>query len=93
MIRSWLGVFIQDVDDGIAKALGLEDREGVIVSDVIDDSPAEKAGIKVEDIIVEFNGVKVRDASNLKNMVSSTKPGTRASVDIIRGKKKKTATF
>tara|TARA_B100000315_G_C14594933_1_gene598328 strand:+ start:11591 stop:12982 length:1392 start_codon:yes stop_codon:yes gene_type:complete len=90
VIRSWLGVFIQDVDDGIAKALGLEDREGVIVSDVIDDSPAEKAGIKVEDIIVKFNGVKVRDASNLKNMVSSTKPGTRASVDIIRGKKKKT---
>jgi len=47
VIRAWLGVFIQDVNDGIAKALDLPDRSGAVVTEVVDDSPAEKAGCSV----------------------------------------------
>lgn len=90
VIRAWLGVYIQDVDDLLAKSLGLEDREGAVVTQVVDGSPADKAGIKIQDVIVMFNGKKVRDTANLKNMVSSTRPGTRTTVDVIRRKKKKT---
>lgn len=84
VIRAWLGVYIQDVDDGIAKALDLSDREGVLVNKIVQDSPAEKAGIKVEDVIVEFNGEKVRDSAHLKNLVSTTRPDTRSTLKIIR---------
>ena len=71
VIRAWLGVFIQDVNDGIAKALDLPDRNGSVVTEVVGDSPADKAGFKVEDVIIEFAGTKVRDSSHLKNLVSS----------------------
>lgn len=90
VIRSWLGVYIQDVDDGIARALGLEDREGVIVTRIVDGSPAEGGGVEVEDIIIEFDGTKIRDAAHLKNTVSSTSPGSRSVVKVIRNKRKKT---
>ncbi|MCH8070073.1 MAG: DegQ family serine endoprotease [Candidatus Marinimicrobia bacterium] len=90
VIRAWLGVYIQDVDDLLAKSLGLEDREGAVVTQVVDGSPADKAGIKIQDVIVMFNDKKVRDTANLKNMVSSMRPGTRTTVDVVRRKKKKT---
>ncbi len=90
VIRSWLGVYIQDVDDGIARALGLEDRQGVIVTRIVEGSPAEGGGVEIEDIIVEFDGTKIRDAAHLKNVVSSTSPGSRSIVQVIRNKKKKT---
>jgi serine protease Do len=84
VIRAWLGVFIQDVNDGIAKALDLPDRGGAVVTEVVDDSPAEKAGFKVEDVIRSFGGTKVRDSSHLKNLVSSSQPNSREAVEIIR---------
>ncbi len=90
VIRSWLGVYIQDVDDGIARALGLEDRQGVIVTRIVEGSPAEGGGVEVEDIIVEFDGTKIRDAAHLKNTVSSTSPGSKSVVKVIRKKRKKT---
>ena len=84
VIRSWLGVFIQDVNDGIAKALDLPDRKGAVVTEVVEGSPADKAGFKVEDVVVTFGGAKIRDSSHLKNLVSSTRPETRQDVKIIR---------
>ena len=83
-IRAWLGVFIQDVNDGIAKALDLPDRKGAVVTEVVEGSPADKAGFKVEDVVVTFGGAKIRDSSHLKNLVSSTRPETRQDVKIIR---------
>ena len=84
VIRAWLGVFIQDVNDGIAKALDLPDRKGAVVTEVVEGSPADKAGFKVEDVVVTFGGAKIRDSSPLKNLVSSTRPETRQDVNIIR---------
>ena len=90
MIRAWLGVFIQDVNDGIAKALDLPDRNGSVVTEVVGDSPADKAGFKVEDVIIEFAGTKVRDSSHLKNLVSSSQPDTKEPVRIIRRGRERT---
>jgi len=84
VIRAWLGVFIQDVNDGIAKALDLPDRKGAVVTEVVEGSPADKAGFKIEDVVVTFGGTKIRDSSHLKNLVSSTRPETRQDVKIIR---------
>lgn len=90
VIRAWLGVFIQDVNDGIAKALDLPDRNGSVVTEVVGDSPADKAGFKVEDVIIEFAGIKVRDSSHLKNLVSSSQPDTKEPVRIIRRGRERT---
>ncbi len=59
VIRSWLGVFIQDVDDAISKNLKLPDRQGALVTDIVDGSPAEKAGFKIKDVIINFSGNKI----------------------------------
>ncbi len=90
VIRSWLGVFIQDVDDGIAKAFGLSDRQGAVVTEVVEDSPADEAGIKVKDVIVTVDGTKIRDSSHLKNVVSSSRPGRRSEVEVVRRKRHRT---
>lgn len=84
VVRSWLGVYIQPVEDKVARALDLSNRDGALVSDVVKDSPAEKAGLKTGDVIIKFNGEKVADPSHLKNIVSSTAPGEKRKVVIVR---------
>ncbi len=90
VVRSWLGVYIQPVEDKVARALSLSNRDGALVSDVVENSPAEKAGLKTGDVIVEFDGQKVTDPSHLKNIVSSTAPGNNSKVSIVRDGGKKT---
>ena len=84
VVRSWLGVYIQPVEDKVARALNLSNRDGALVSDIVEDSPAEKAGLKIGDVIIEFNGEKIADPSHLKNIVSSTAPGNNSKVVIVR---------
>ena len=90
VVRSWLGVFIQPVEDKVARALSLSNRDGALVSDVVKDSPAEKAGLKTGDVIIEFDGQKVTDPSHLKNIVSATTPGHNSKVSIVRDGDRKT---
>lgn len=90
VVRSWLGVYIQPVEDKVARALDLSNRDGALVSDVVEDSPADKAGLKTGDVIIEFDGEKVSDPSHLKNMVSSSAPGKNSKVVIVRGGNRKT---
>jgi len=90
VIRAWLGVYIQDLDDGAARALGLDTRDGALIGDVVKNSPAEKGGIEIGDIITTFDGQGISGSSNLKNIVSSSKPDKRYTVELLRdGKKKK----
>ncbi|MGA8830203.1 MAG: PDZ domain-containing protein, partial [Desulfomonilaceae bacterium] len=70
-----------------AKSFGRSDAEGALVSQVIEGSPAEKAGIKAGDIILKFNNELVKGAANLKNLVGKEKPGTSATLTIYRDKK------
>ncbi len=82
--RGFLGVGIQNIEPKLAEWLGIKETQGALVTEVQNGSPAEKAGIKKDDVIVEFNGYPVTDAPSLRNRVASTKPGTRAKVGIIR---------
>ena len=90
--RGWLGVSIQDVNEGMAKALKLEDRNGAIISQVMKDSPAEDAGVKEQDVIIEVNGKLVNDSSNLKNLISSGRPNDKTKLTIIRDGREKSLT-
>lgn len=89
VVRSWLGVYIQEVNHNVAKALDLETIDGALVSNVVEDSPADKGGLKEGDVIIMFDGAPVSDPSHLKNIVSSTPPGKRATVELIRDGHKK----
>ena len=90
VIRSWLGVYIQDLDDATARALGLDTRDGALIGDVVKNSPAAKGGIEIGDIITIFDGKDITGSAKLKNIVSSSKPDKRYKVELLRdGKKKK----
>jgi len=84
VIRAWLGVYIQEVTPELAQSFGLKEAKGALVSQVVKGSPAEKAGIKPGDIILEFNGKVVEDWNQLPLMVSLQKPGERVKVKIYR---------
>lgn len=87
--KGWLGVSIQDVTPRLARERELKTKTGALVSDVAEESPAEKGGLQEEDVIVEFHGKAVEDASDLTDAVRSTPPGTAAGVTVYRGGEKK----
>lgn len=78
--RGWLGVKIQTVTDEIAESLGLGEAQGALVADVTEGGPAEKAGMKAGDIILEFNGQPVKEMRLLPRMVAETAIGSNANV-------------
>lgn len=82
--RGWLGVMIQKVTPDLAKSFNLSESEGALVADVMPKSPAEKAGLKRGDVIIEFNGKKIKSMEELPMIVASTKPDSMAEVVIIR---------
>jgi serine protease Do len=90
VIRGYLGVWMQDIDPKLAKQFGLEEATGVVVSEVVAKSPAEKAGIKVGDVITEFDGKSVKDSRHLKLQVGQTSPNERVSLKLLRDGKSKT---
>ena len=75
--RSWLGVAIQPLTQELAKGFNLGDAKGALVSNVTDDSPADKAGIKAGDIITEYDGRKVARSEDLPRMWRRRRPGAR----------------
>ena len=88
-IRGWLGVRIQTVTEDLASSLGLDRPYGALVASVIPNSPAEKAGIKPGDIILDFNGSEVTEMRKLPRLVAETKVNSRSSLTIWRNEKKK----
>ncbi len=82
--RGYLGVMIQDVTPALAKEFGLKDRAGALVGEVTERGPAEKAGVKDGDVIVEFDGKPVNDGRHLKLMVAQTKPGSSVALKVMR---------
>jgi serine protease Do len=85
--RGWLGIVIQRITPEIAKSLGISESEGALVADVMDNSPAEKAGIKRGDLIISYNGKKVKDNDTLPRLVAATEIGKKAKIVLIRNKK------
>ncbi|UCF79535.1 MAG: DegQ family serine endoprotease [Candidatus Eiseniibacteriota bacterium] len=90
VVRGWMGVVIQNIDETMAAALGLDEASGVVISEVSNGSPAEKGGLKQGDIVLDFEGKKVKDTVGLRNAVVETAPGTDVTLRILRdGKPRK----
>ena len=85
--RGWLGVTIQDVDENMAKALGLKDARGALIGSVLDDEPADKAGLRAGDVIVRVGDHDIDSASSVTRSVASLKPGTKVDVVVLRNGK------
>tara|TARA_B100000073_G_scaffold12826_1_gene10639 strand:- start:293 stop:1702 length:1410 start_codon:yes stop_codon:yes gene_type:complete len=85
--RGWLGVRIQDVTKEIADVEKLNEPRGALVASVAPNSPSEKAGVKAGDIILEFNGEKIREMKELPIIVARTEVGKKVKVKIWRDKK------
>ncbi|MBD3168329.1 MAG: Do family serine endopeptidase [candidate division Zixibacteria bacterium] len=88
--RGWLGVSPQAIDRDLAEAMDLPGTEGVIIGQVIPDSPAEEAGFETGDVIVEFDGTKITDLKQFRFRVAETPPNREVEVKIIRNGDRKT---
>lgn len=82
--RGFLGVYLQDLTPILAKELGLKINEGALITEIEPDSPAERAGLRERDVIISYNGKPVKNASELKNYVLLTKPGTEVTLKVVR---------
>ena len=88
--RGWLGAAIQDLTEGLAESFGYDSTEGVLIGDVVEESPADKAGLKTGDIVVEYNGKPVGKAAQLRNAVAATAPESDVELVVFRDGKRKT---
>jgi serine protease Do len=88
--RGYLGVMIQDLTPALAKQFKLKESTGALVGDVVPKGPADKAGLKDGDVVLQFNGKNVTDSRHLKLMVAETKPDSTVPVEILRDGSTKT---
>lgn len=84
VVRGFLGVLISNVDEEFAEHTGLENRDGALIQNVGEDSPAEQAGLQVEDVIIEYEGEPVSGSSDLQAKVAATEPGKKARLKVLR---------
>jgi Do/DeqQ family serine protease len=82
--RGRIGVLIGDITPTLKEALDLTTLDGALVSQVVEDSPAEKAGLKRDDVIISFNGGAIKDASDIRNAVGLVEPGERYTITYLR---------
>ena len=90
VVRGWLGVEIQSLTPELAKSFHLKSEKGVLISEVVSKSPADKAGLRHGDVIIAYNGKPVTDAYEISRLVAQTKPGTTVSIRIVREGHEKT---
>ncbi|MDK2744190.1 MAG: DegQ family serine endoprotease [Nitrospira sp. BO4] len=89
VVRGWLGVSIQELTPELASQFGVTETKGVLVSDVMDESPAKKAGFERADVIVEYDGKPMDSPTHLRNAVGQTPVGKKVMIKFIRDKKPK----
>ncbi|WP_428566892.1 MAG: DegQ family serine endoprotease [Solidesulfovibrio sp. DCME] len=82
--RGWIGVTIQDIDENTAKALGMDNTKGALVTSVLDGQPAAKAGIKTGDVITSVAGDKVENTNELLRRIAGLKPGQSTEMTLVR---------
>jgi serine protease Do len=90
VLRGFIGITFAELSSDVASALGLsEDTKGVTVSDVMEDSPAERAGLKRYDVIIEFEGKPVEKSNEFRHRVALLNPGTKVQMVVLRNKRRK----
>jgi serine protease Do len=90
--RGWLGVAIQDLTKEMVEYYNLKDTRGVLVADVFENDPADKAGIKAQDIIISVNGRKIENSRELTSMIAGLEIGDKAKVVVLRNGKERNFT-
>ena len=89
---AWLGVSVQDVNKQSSEKKKLTVKEGAYVTDVVEDSPADRAGIQEGDVIVKVDDKEISGSNDLTKAVGKTPPGTKVKIDLVRGDERKTFT-
>ncbi len=89
VVRSFLGIYMQDIDEDLFETMDLKSRKGTIISDIVEGSPADKSGLESGDVIIGFEGKEITNGAALKNLVSSTSPGQKISLQILRDGKER----
>ena len=84
VLRGYLGVMIQDLDENKAKVLGLENKKGAFISMIVEDGPADNGGLKEKDVIISLNSKPIENSNQLRNDVSNLRPGETAVFSIVR---------
>jgi serine protease Do len=84
VVRGWLGVAIQNLDEDMAESFGYKSKNGALIGDVTKAGPADKAGLMQGDIITKFDGIDVQNVTELRNQVASTKPGQEVPIEVVR---------
>lgn len=84
VVRAYMGILPQDMTTDMAKAFGQKETRGVVVGDVSANSPAQEAGLKRGDILLEVNGKPVANSNQLRNSISMMQPGTEIKIKLLR---------
>ncbi len=84
VVRGWLGIIIQDVNEELAQSFGVREKEGVLVADVMKGGPEEAGGLRAGDIIVEFSGAPITEVPGLQRRVAAIVPGEAVGVKVLR---------
>jgi serine protease Do len=86
--HGYMGIHPQDVTESVKDAMGLASTEGVLVGEVMDNTPAKKAGLQAGDVITSFDGKKITDVEQFRSQVASTPPGKNVAIEYVRDGKK-----
>lgn len=89
VVRGWLGVIIQEITPELAESFRLEEKGGALIGEVLEDTPAEEAGLKEGDIIIEFDGKRIEKHDDLPSIVAKTPVGKKVGVKILRDGKQR----
>ncbi|HEX4473624.1 MAG TPA: DegQ family serine endoprotease [Polyangiaceae bacterium] len=87
VVRGWLGVGIQDVDQDLAKAMNLPTTKGVLISEVMDTGPAAKAGLQSGDVVLKLNGLDVDSTGEFRNAIAAAGAAAIVKLDVLRNGK------
>jgi serine protease DegQ len=87
VVRGWIGVEPQDVTDQLARTLNLPHPEGVVIIGVLRKGPADEAGVRPGDVVLDVAGKPVVNTGQLLNAVAALKPGSEAAIKVLRGGK------
>ena len=84
VIRGYLGIYMDDVNQAMMKALDLKEENGIFVGRVVKGGPADLGGIREEDVIVKLDGRKIKDLNELRNKIAGIRPGTSIDLTVVR---------